>query len=395
MIELVPRRPSVLIVDDTRDIRWLLRLAIDREGTFEVAAEAGDGRAAVVLAQQLQPDAVLLDLAMPVMDGLEALPLIRAVSPASRVVILSGFNARQLADEALALGADGYIEKGIAPGELIARLKEFCGGPGPATADGDGQQPPPPGPLEHPGGRAAQLRGIPASEFHDWLAVLFHELSTPLTAVIGFAGLLDETWDSLPPEIRHRALAGIGRSARHMRTMLSNFADVGHIDLDVLDLTLEETDIAQLVAETVADLAGATSAIGVRVVLPGPVPAQIDRTRVRQVITNLVCNATKFAGPYADVAVEVDADEDEVRVCVADDGPGIERHRQPELFGKFSRAGATAPGKGLGLYVSRAIARAHGGDITVDSDAGRGARFVFWLPRRLAATRAVLIPMLA
>jgi len=375
------RRCSVLIVDDTLDIRWLLRLALDRDGSFEVVGEGGDGRAAVELAERLQPDAILLDLAMPVMDGLQALPLLRQVSPASRVVVLAGVNAGQLAGEAMALGAHGYIEKGTAPAELIARLSEVCCPPGPAGSEAEPPRRTPPapagsGPTGQPDG-AVSVPGVHS----DWGALLVHELATPLTALIGFAQLLEDGWPVMPAETRQRTLAGIGRSARYMRTVLSNLADVGNIDLDALDLVLEDADITQLLVETVADLAGTTSSTRVRLILPGPVIARVDRTRIRQVVTNLVCNATKFAGPDADVAVHLDADDHLVHISVIDDGPGICRSRQPELFQKFSRAGATAPGKGLGLYVSRGIVRAHGGDITIDSDAGSGARFTVRLPR--------------
>jgi len=380
MIPAVARRPSVLIVDDTHDIRQLVRLALDREGTFEVIGEAGDGRAAVALAEQLQPDAVLLDLAMPVMDGLEALPLLRKVSPASRVVVLSGFNASQLAGEAMALGAHGYIEKGSRPSQLIAKLKELCGGP---DSGGPGAVGPRPSPVVDATGRPARRTGEtggPRGDGHDRMADLFHELATPMAAVIGFTGLLDEYWDAMPPEMQH-AVAGIGRSARHMRTVLSNFADADNIDLDALDLALEDTDVTHLVAETVADLAGATSSTPVRLLLPGPVLARIDQSRVRQVVTNLVSSASRFAGPDANVAVVVHADEHEVHISVIDNGPGISPALHPELFTMFSREGATVPGPGLGLYVARRIARAHGGGITVHSDEGRGARFVVRLPR--------------
>ena len=390
---VAPRR-SVLIVDDTCDIRRLLRLVLDGEGSFEVIGEAGDGRAGVRLAGQLQPDAVLLDLAMPVMDGLQALPLIRQVSPQSRVVILSGFNAGQLAAEAMALGADGYIEKGVRPAQLIAKLREFCGDSG----SGSGGPPSPAGPRPNgpsgppgPSSDAPEGIGRTAGDVRVWLEVLFHEVASPLAAVIGFANLLEDGWETMPREVQHRAVAGIGRSARHMRTVLSNFADAGHVELDALDLVLEDTDVSQLVAETVADLAGAASAARVSVVLPGPVYAPVDRTRLRQVVTNLVGNAAKFAGPDAEVVVEVDGDEQTVRVAVADDGPGICVSLQPELFKRYSRAGATGPGKGLGLYVSQGIARAHGGDITVDSDVGRGARFVVRLPRERPAADTVLV----
>jgi CheY-like chemotaxis protein len=102
----------VLLVDDARDIRVLLRRVFNRDGSYEVVGEAVDGQAAIALADELAPDVVVLDLAMPVMDGLEALPIIRRKLPDAKIVVLSGFDGTRMRQPALMAGADAYIEKG-------------------------------------------------------------------------------------------------------------------------------------------------------------------------------------------------------------------------------------------------------------------------------------------
>jgi len=109
----------VLVVDDAEEIRMLLRLRMESRSGLTVVGEAADGVAAVEMASELQPDLVMLDLAMPRMDGLEALPLIRAAVPGVRVVVLSGFNQSTLADKALEAGADHYVVKGGSMRELL------------------------------------------------------------------------------------------------------------------------------------------------------------------------------------------------------------------------------------------------------------------------------------
>ena len=113
----------VVLADDTRDIRLLLALALELAGGFEVVGEAADGNEAIAQATVHQPDILLLDLAMPVLDGLQALPHIRERAPDSLVVVLSGFGASAMGEEAVRLGATTYVQKGVNPTELAEQLR--------------------------------------------------------------------------------------------------------------------------------------------------------------------------------------------------------------------------------------------------------------------------------
>jgi two-component system, chemotaxis family, chemotaxis protein CheY len=116
-------RDRVLIVDDAANLRELLTLLLEIEDDFEVVGTAADGKQAIEAAASLRPDLVLLDLAMPVMDGLQALPVLRAHIPQARIVIFSGFEHQALAEEALQAGADAYIEKGTSVTQLVSQLR--------------------------------------------------------------------------------------------------------------------------------------------------------------------------------------------------------------------------------------------------------------------------------
>lgn len=115
----------VVLVDDMAELRAMIRLTLERSGRFEVVGEAGDGRAAIAETERVQPDLVLLDVSMPVMDGLEALPHLRRVSPDSTIVMLSGFSEARLGADAEAGGAAAYLEKGLPPQALVDRLLEI------------------------------------------------------------------------------------------------------------------------------------------------------------------------------------------------------------------------------------------------------------------------------
>ena len=128
---MAPSQFRTILADDVFDLRFMVKLALERSGRFVIVAEAENGDEAVRMSEQHQPDLVLLDVSMPVKDGLEALPDIRSVSPQTKVVMLSGFEASRLAATALQAGASAYLEKGIPPGDLVTELLKLLEPSGP------------------------------------------------------------------------------------------------------------------------------------------------------------------------------------------------------------------------------------------------------------------------
>ena len=120
---------SVLICDDNDAIRTLLGTVVAEDPGLRVVGEAADGNEAIVEAIALQPDVILLDLAMPKRSGLEALPELRRVAPDARIVVLSGFASANVAEEVLALGATSYVEKGADPAAIVAAIRNAVAAP--------------------------------------------------------------------------------------------------------------------------------------------------------------------------------------------------------------------------------------------------------------------------
>lgn len=120
---------TVILVDDAEDLRDLVQMTLERDGRYEVVGVAGEGREGVELAMAHQPDVVLLDISMPLMDGLEALPIIRHVSPSSAVIMFSGFDVTAPKWASRLAEAAGYIEKGFTlrdlPGQISEIMKSF------------------------------------------------------------------------------------------------------------------------------------------------------------------------------------------------------------------------------------------------------------------------------
>lgn len=117
----------VVIVDDAAELRELVAMVIERRsgGAYQVVGQAGDGRAGVDLVRETLPDIVLLDLAMPVMDGLEALPLIRQAAPRAVVLVISAFPSTTAERSALDAGAHAYLEKTDLVSRLIPQIQEL------------------------------------------------------------------------------------------------------------------------------------------------------------------------------------------------------------------------------------------------------------------------------
>jgi CheY-like chemotaxis protein len=118
----------VLVADDAADLRQLLCLLLEVEDDFVVVGQAGDGLEAVRAAGELQPDLVVLDVSMPVMDGMEALPKLRAAAPEARLVVFSGLAASEAPgrDRSESVEPDAWVEKGTGVVDLVDRLREVC-----------------------------------------------------------------------------------------------------------------------------------------------------------------------------------------------------------------------------------------------------------------------------
>lgn len=116
----------VVLADDDADLRGLVEVMLTADGRFQVVGQARDGAEAVRLAESEQPDVVVLDLQMPTMDGLTALPLLRDRLPDARIVVLSTFPDPFTLVDAVTQGADGYIDKSRAWRELIPTLSGLC-----------------------------------------------------------------------------------------------------------------------------------------------------------------------------------------------------------------------------------------------------------------------------
>lgn len=114
----------VLIVDDVAELRSLFRVLLENDGRFEVVGEAADGEAGIAKAAELHPDVIVLDVAMPRMDGIRAIPLLHQASPGVRILVLSGFETAKVAKRAIDSCATAFLSKGVSPDTIVSTLHE-------------------------------------------------------------------------------------------------------------------------------------------------------------------------------------------------------------------------------------------------------------------------------
>lgn len=225
---------------------------------------------------------------------------------------------------------------------------------------------------------AAQARRVTAEEL---IQILAHDLKTPLTPMRGYLGLLCR---AATREGRTRDtgyIAQIAEGMDRLQRMIEDLLDTSRLEQGIFALSPQPVDVADLTRGTAAMLSGSDATIDVRA--PDALVVPVDPNRLRQALENLLGNALAHGSDGAPVIVQVDreerADGTWAVVSVRDTGPGIAPELLPTLFERFAR-GARSTGLGLGLYLARGIAEAHGGTLTVASTPGQGTTFRLALP---------------
>jgi two-component system phosphate regulon sensor histidine kinase PhoR len=217
----------------------------------------------------------------------------------------------------------------------------------------------------------------------DFVSLVSHELRSPMAAVIGSARTLQRRWRELSAEHRDSFLALIADETNRLATLVGDVLDTSRIDAGTFGYTFTEVDVCALVEDAVATTAAAQSAVEVVARVPRELPTvRADGSRLRQVLANLLDNAVKYSPDGGTVEIRASAADSRVIVDVTDRGTGIAPEDQRIIFEKFGRVrgDGSKPGTGLGLYIARSIAEAHGGSLDVSSMPGRGTTFTLTLP---------------
>lgn len=222
----------------------------------------------------------------------------------------------------------------------------------------------------------------------EFLSIASHELRTPLTPLkIQMQSLMRKLGPTSASEINWEAVTKMMQSSHRqierLSRLIDELLDVSRINVGHLKLTLEPHDLCQIVRNVVGNLSAAYAEAkgSIEIEADHPVMGQWDSFRIEQVITNLLSNAMKYGGGKP-IRISVSSGNDQARLVIEDNGIGIAKKDQTRIFERFERAVSSRHfgGLGLGLFITRQIVESHGGSVSVESEPGRGSKFIVQLP---------------
>src|SRR2546423_2259850 len=231
----------------------------------------------------------------------------------------------------------------------------------------------------------------------EFFANLSHELRTPLTAILAYSEtLLDGAIDDRDHNLRF--LENLHKHAARMSEMISDISDLSAIESGKVSLEPRPVRLRGVLGDvlSLAEARRGTTGVTVNVTVPDDLLVMADRTRLEQILYNLIDNAIKFNRPAGGVTITVEQQNGRAAIHVEDTGVGIAAQDLPRVFERLYRADKSrsrrTEGTGLGLAIVKHLVQAHGGEITVRSELGRGSRFTFTLPLA-ASPNALPTPM--
>lgn len=222
-----------------------------------------------------------------------------------------------------------------------------------------------------------------------FLASMSHELRTPLNAVIGFTGTLLMKLPGPLNDEQERQLNLVRGNARHLLSLINDLLNLAKIEAGKVELSREPTECASLVREIATSLLPQAEAKGLALRVDTPAEGLVfrtDRRSLSQIVINLTNNAIKFTesgSVHLKLLVAENDGRRQMRISIADTGPGIRAEEMNTLFEAFIQGQASrrqgVEGTGLGLHLSRKLASLLGGEIHCQSEFGKGSTFTLVL----------------
>ncbi len=369
----------VLFADDSAAIRTLARYVLSAQHGFEIVAEAATGNEAVSLYDVHRPDCVVLDIAMPGMDGWEACAHIRSRYPAPAVVMLSGSTDERVTERALSSGAEAYLDKGSQLARLAETVRRAVESVREAV-DRSRQ-------IGVVGSASGGLRSVATitetdmDELRRLEYTVGHDLTEPLRVISGFTSLLEERYAAGMDASGQTFLRHVSEASDRMQAMLDEF--LVYARAGRMKPSPQVIDVADLIGTVVEGVTAEAADRSVRIDIGALPRAFADPTMLKSVLQQILLNAIRFnTAAMATVRLEGWVEGKTTVITVTDNGIGIAPAAQERAFDLFRRLNTREeyPGVGAGLALCRRLMQAQGGGVTLASPTGEGTTVTLTMP---------------
>jgi signal transduction histidine kinase len=366
----------ILVVDDEADVELLINQQFRRQvraGEFSFSFARNGEQALAMLQKDAGFDLMLLDINMPVMDGLTLLGHLRELRAQVRSIIVSAYGDIPNIRTAMNRGAFDFVTKPIDMVDLNATIRK--------ALDEIAKQ----HEIERRRVAAEQAR----THLTHFVANMSHELRTPLNAIIGLTEMMVSSATRFGTEKALEPLRRVNAAGTHLLGLINEILDLSKIEAGKLELNPQTVQLAPLIEEVIGTARQLAEQNKNRLIVEAQEnlgAITVDPMRLRQILLNLLSNACKFTkeGEIALRVRKVTDGRDWVELGVADTGIGLTAEQQAKLFQDFTQADSLTArqygGTGLGLALSRKLARMMGADVTVTSEPGKGSVFTVRLP---------------
>jgi signal transduction histidine kinase len=374
---------TIIVVDDEAGTRATLCGILEDAGYRAIGLERGAD--ALEMIQKSPFDAVITDIRLPDVGGMEILELAKEINPDAAVIMMTGYASMETAIDAVNQGAYAYFVKPVNPDEIKTTIANAFKQQRLLIENKR---------LVESLQRSNKLLFEANEELKEatkakseFLARMSHELRTPLNVIIGFAELM---LDRVPGEIneeQRQCLDDILTSGQHLLGLINDVLDLSKVEAGKMELRLTNIALAEVVesltSAMVPVLAQRKQSLNVDLE-PGLPPVHADEGKLKEVFFNLVSNSAKFTPDGGELKIEAVRKGDWCQVSVSDNGIGIKKEDREQIFEPFYQVNNSVAGEGkgtgLGLALVKQIVEMHGGRIWVESEYGKGSRFIFTLP---------------
>ena len=372
--------PQVLVIDDEMGPRESLRMLLKPIYQVHTADSVEIG---LKLLSEKKPDAIVMDIRMPGMTGIEGLRRIRQIDPHLSVIMLTGFGALETAKEALRLGANDYISKPFDAREMrevisrnvertrLHRTSESAAGE-----------------IKELNNRLLQelAQKERLASLGQASAEFVHDIGNPLTIVWGYVQLLAKKLEESEPTDDPNAVSSgkeleiIEQNVRLCRDLLTMWQSYGSVEATPHKL-ISISDIEREVVAGVGAMAKETPVELKCDVTEDPCSLMGDAVQITRAIQNVIINAIQASGDRkGTVEVSCIRKDFYVDVRIADTGQGISPEQIARIFDPYFTTKQGKSGTGLGLFITRKVVDDHNGSIKVDSTPGIGTTITIRLP---------------